>query len=413
MLPDENPRIGYVVKRYPRYSETFIVNEILAHEAAGLEVKIFTLRSSEDTHYQDIISRVRAPVIYLPNRCQKASSLWSEVQQTANDCEDFWRRMQCSAGINERDLAYALALARHILNSGISHLHAHFATSPTTVARLAAHLAGITYSFTAHAKDIFHQDVDARELQNKITDAAGVVTVSDFNENYLTSKFTIKNSCLHRIYNGLDLERFAYQSPARRRPLILAVGRLVEKKGFRYLIEACRKLRNGGASFECIIIGAGEEEEQLQGFISSLGVGDVVRLAGPKPQCEVMALLQEASVFAAPCVVGQDGNRDGLPTVLLEAMALGTPCVSTNVTGIPEAIKDNETGLLVSQNDSGALAVAIKRLLDAPAQRERLAAQARHLIEEHFDIHQNAAKIRALFDRDQQAWTSELRLVTQ
>ena len=413
MLPSESPRIGYVVKRYPRYSETFIVNEILAHEAAGLEIDIFALRSSEDTHFQDIISRVRAPVIYLPNRCQKASALWSEIQKTAKVCEDFWTRMQYSAGIDERELVHALALARHIIDRGITHLHAHFATSATTVARLAAKLTGINYSFTAHAKDIFHQDVDTSELQNKITDAAKLVTISDFNENYLTSKFDINNNRLHRIYNGLDLDRFVYHSPARRRPLVLAVGRLVEKKGFRYLIEACRQLLNSGTDFECLIIGEGEEEEELRGLISSLGVGDTVRLAGPQPQSEVITLLQEASVFAVPCVVGQDGNRDGLPTVLLEAMALGTPCVSTNVTGIPEIIKNNETGLLVNQHDSDALAIAIKQLLDDAALRERLAVQARQLIEEHFDVHQNAARIRALFDDIRQIRASGPRAIAQ
>jgi glycosyltransferase involved in cell wall biosynthesis len=148
-------------------------------------------------------------------------------------------------------------------------------------------------------------------------------------------------------------------------------------------------------------------------LISSLGVGDTVRLAGPQPQSEVITLLQEASVFAVPCVVGQDGNRDGLPTVLLEAMALGTPCVSTNVTGIPEIIKNNETGLLVNQHDSDALAIAIKQLLDDAALRERLAVQARQLIEEHFDVHQNAARIRALFDDIRQIRASGPRAIAQ
>jgi glycosyltransferase involved in cell wall biosynthesis len=171
----------------------------------------------------------------------------------------------------------------------------------------------------------------------------------------------------------------------------------VEKKGFADLIDACAILANKGCDFHCEIIGTGELEDDLYAQIERLGLNDRVEMIGPRPQGEVIAHLQTAAVFAAPCVVGEDGNRDGLPTVLLEAMALGTPCIATDVTGIPEVLRDGETGLMVPQHDPARLADAIERLLNDRALGQRLATEARDLIEQSFDIHRNTAKLRALF----------------
>jgi len=281
-----------------------------------------------------------------------------------------------------------------VKRSGIYHLHAHFASAPSTVARLAAMFAGITYSFTAHAKDIFHQDVRTEDLAGKFCDAVATVTVSDFNVEHLRQ---IAGERLVRIYNGLDLSRFPFAVPEKRLPRVVGIGRLVEKKGFVDLIEACAVLKNGGCVFDCQIIGTGDQEELLRSRIQELGLQKHVELIGPRPQLEIIAHLQRASVLAAPCVVGSDGNRDGLPTVLLEAMAIGTPCVSTDVTGIPEVIRHGETGLIVGQHDPAALADAIQRLLNDPAERARLTINGRRLIELEFDVHRNAARLRALW----------------
>ena len=396
-LPD-TPRIGYVVKRYPRYSETFVVNEILAHEAAGAQIEIFSLRGTEDTHFQDILARVRAPVTYLPDRIQKALDLWQLMQGSAASCPDIWRVLSVAVGTDARELGHALALAAHVRERGITHLHAHFATSAATVARLAARFAGVPYSFTAHAKDIFHESVDPQDLGAKLGDASAVVTVSDFNLRYLGDRYPESAGKVHRIYNGLDLEQFSYRDPGVREPLIVAVGRLVEKKGFRYLVDACRLLRNDGVRFRCVIVGSGEEEAGLRARIAEQGLAGVVSLEGPRPQREVIELMRSAAVFAAPCVVGDDGNRDGLPTVLLQAMALGTPCVSTDVTGIPEVIRDGNTGLCVQQNAAGPLADALGMLLENSDERVRLARNARALIKAEFDVHRNAGRVRGLFD---------------
>ena len=390
-------KIGYVVKRYPRYSETFIVNEILAHEAAGMEIEIFSVLLPEDGHFQDVISRVRAPVTYLPSKGLKVAEFWSALEQAGETLPDGWLSLEAARGEDVRYVYQAVVLAREARLRAISHLHAHFATAATTVARLAAHFAGLPYTFTAHAKDIFHESVRPADLRRKLADATVAVTVSDYNLAYLRESYGSAARHVRRTYNGLDLERFPYRSPYERAPRIVGVGRLVEKKGFVDLIDACAILAKEGRKFTCRIVGTGEQEVGLRVRIARLGLEDRIELLGPRPQSELVRLVQDAAVLAAPCVVGADGNRDGLPTVLLEAMALGTPCVSTDVTGIPEVVRDGETGLVVSQRDPAALAAAVGRLLEEPDLRARLAERARRLVEAEFDVNRNATQLRELF----------------
>ena len=390
--------IGYVVKRYPRFSETFIVNEILALEAAGHRVEIFSLFPPNDTHFQDALSRVRAPVTYLPGEGIRAADFWTELERTARQIDGFWPILQDAAGYVARDVYQSTCLARLVTARKIDHLHAHFATSAASIARLAARFARISYSFTAHAKDIFHETVDEADLRRKLSDASSVVTVSNFNVRFLKQKFGEDASKVRRVYNGLDLHQFKYQAPLDRPARIVSVGRLVEKKGFDVLIDACAHLRDQGSRFECDIIGSGEQEQVLLDRIRNHGLNSRVRLLGSRPQSEVIRRISSSALFAAPCVIGSDGNADGLPTVLLEAMALGTPCVSTDVTGIPELIRHEETGLLVPQHDPLRLAEAMIRLLQESALRVQLATAARRLIEDEFDIVRNARAIFLTFE---------------
>lgn len=395
-LPLSTTRVGYVLKRYPRYSETFVVNEILALERLGVELTIFALRPSNDTHFQNIISQVQAPVIYLPHRMPRAEDFWDTLRQAAGRIAH--DRLLARSDTEEALEVYqALHLAREVSERNIQHLHAHFATSATGVARMAAGLANIGYSFTAHAKDIYHDSVSAQDLSRKLEDAARVVTVSDYNLSYLDQHFDLAKVRLGRLYNGLDLEAFDFHSPRSRPRRILAVGRLVEKKGFDDLISACALLAESGERFECRIIGSGDQEALLHELIDSFDLRGSVTLLGPLPQSEVKRELSEAAALAVPCVIGQDNNRDGLPTVLLEAMALGTPCVSTDVTGIPELLADELTGLQVPQRDPEALADALQRLLEDELLRVRLAAAARARIEADFDVHRNVVTLRRLF----------------
>jgi colanic acid/amylovoran biosynthesis glycosyltransferase len=390
-------RVAYIVKRYPRYSETFIVNEILEMERQGVEIEIFSMRPCCDTHFQDSISKVRAPVHYVPYAGVKAQDLWERLRTSAGSLrieEAIQRAGSAAAG----DFFQALTLAHELRSRDIGHMHAHFGSVATTVARLTHFLTGIPYSFTAHAKDIFHESVCPDELRAKLADASAVVTVSDYNLQYLRETFGSAADRVRRVYNGLLLDRFAYSAPASRRRHIVSVGRLVEKKGFDDLVGACDLLRADGVDFTCDIVGNGELEADLRAQICELGLEGEVRLLGPRPQSEIIELVQSAAVFAAPCLVGDDGNRDGLPTVLLEAMALGTPCVSTDVTGIPEVVRHEDTGLIVGQRDRRGLADALRRLLDDPELRVRLAGNARALIEEEFDARKSVAQIASLFE---------------
>src|SRR5699024_3724193 len=207
-------------------------------------------------------------------------------------------------------------------------------------------------------KDLFHADVDNDDVRAKAADAHHVVTISKYNVGHLLG-LGVSPEQVHLVYNGLDLHAFA---PARRANRstgtvrVVAVGRLIEKKGFEDLIDACHLLHTAGRPVQCDIIGAGERGEALADRIHRLGLTDVVHLRGPMPQEQVRTVVADADVLAAPCVVGSDGNTDGLPTVVLEAMALGTPCVTTDVTGLVEVIDHERTGLLVPQRDPAALA---------------------------------------------------------
>ncbi|HEV2820368.1 MAG TPA: glycosyltransferase family 4 protein [Solirubrobacteraceae bacterium] len=389
--PPDRPRVGYVLKVYPRFSETFVVNEILAHERAGADLRIFSLRPPVGGRFHPAIGSVRAPVTYVPDASPKGADLWSGLRVAGPGAAALLLDPDAAG---PREVVQALALARHVREQGIDHLHAHFATVAAGVTRLAAQLTGISYSLTAHAKDIFHEEVDPLALRMRMADAVGVITVSDFNARFLRE--LAPEAPIHRVYNGLELDAFPYRPPQGRPPGIVAVGRLVEKKGFADLVDACAVLAAHGRDAGCQIVGEGPLESELRARIAAHGLSEQVRLLGPRTQDEVRTLVQGANVMATPCVVGADGNRDGLPTVLLEAMALGTPCVSTPVTGIPELVIDGRTGLVVGQHSPDELAGALARVLDDEGLRVSLARAGRALIEERFDIDRNAAAQREL-----------------
>jgi colanic acid/amylovoran biosynthesis glycosyltransferase len=391
-------RIGYVLKMYPRFSETFILTEILAMQELGVELEIFSLRTPVDGRFHESLAEVRAPVSYLPHRIRPADA-WALIGRGGRELPGLHRVLPELFEAEMDDAVAAVTLALEIQQRGITHLHAHFGSCATTVARLAAEITGIGYSFTAHAKDIFHESVDPADLDRKLRDAHATVTVSDFNLRHLRTHFGSSAARLHRLYNGLDLQRFTFHDPINRPPVIAAVGRLVEKKGLRDLVDAVALLSAAGRAVRLKIVGSGPEEPALRSQIAALGLTDRIDLLGPLPQARVREVITGAAVFAAPCVVGADGNRDGLPTVLLEALACGTPCVATPVTGIPEAVRHGETGLLVPQSDPAGLAEALALLLDDPALGRRLALAGRTLVEREFDVRRNAAVLAGIFRR--------------
>jgi glycosyltransferase involved in cell wall biosynthesis len=355
------------------------------------------LRAPADGRFHEDYARVRAQVTYVRTEILKLSSFWRKLYQCSERFTTLWAILQEEPTLAPEDLYQALLIAPAVVDHKITALHAHFGSIATTVARLVSRMTGIPYLFTAHAKDIFHEEVDPTDLRHKLQDAARVITVSDYNVAYLRDCYGDAAQRVTRIYNGLDLTKFPYRDPVARPPRIVGVGRLVEKKGFDILIDACAILAQRGCAFECAIIGDGLLADALQQRVIEHGLTEQVKLLGPRAQGAVIEHVQSAALFAAPCVVGQDGNRDGLPTVLLEAMALGTPCISTDVTGIPELLVHDVTGLMVPQHDPLALAAAMEELLATPLRRRTLAQNARRLIETNFDITQNTALIRALY----------------
>ncbi|MBI2527476.1 MAG: glycosyltransferase [Candidatus Rokubacteria bacterium] len=386
-------KIGYVLKRFPRLSETFIVNELLAMESLGIPLEIFSLKLPRPEPRHELLAALRAPVTYLPD-----PPAIPDCAVRQNDPQEPHGRQA------DADAAFAFkaeALARLAAGRGVTHLHAHFGTGATRVAMLASRLAGLPYSFTAHAKDIYHQDVDPAALVEKVRGARFVVTVSDYNRRYLATRFgPALARRIVRLYNGLDLQRLAPDPAVPREPdLVLGAGRLVEKKGFTHLVQAFALLRDRGVPARCLIVGDGPERGALAERIRRLRLEDVVTLAGAQPQEELLGVMRRAAVFALPCVVSGSGDRDGLPTVLLEALALGLPAISTALPGIDEIICDRRTGLLVPPGDAARLADAIAEVLTASGLRGQLAACGRARAEEVFDIRKNGLILADRFAR--------------
>lgn len=403
MQAEQPHRIGYVLKMYPRFSETFIVSEILAREAAGEEIVIFSLRPPNDARFHPELARVQAPVIQV-GRASSPRRLW-ETWGTAMADADLGSGMSAHlpelVGESVDDAGQALSVALLAREHGVTHLHAHFASMATTVARLASLISGLPYSFTAHAKDIFHRDVGEEDLRRKLRDADHAVTISEYNRRHLRARFPGPDTArLKLLRNGLEMQRFPY----RRRtelssvPHLLGVGRLVEKKGFDQLIDAVHALRESGREVRADIVGDGPLHEDLAEQIRELGLQDRVHLLGPRTQEEVRTLLLEADLFVAPFVIAGDGNADGLPTVLLEAMASGIPCVAASVTAVGEVIIDGRTGWLVPAGDTAALIEAIDAALDPASDRLVRADAARELVAANYDSRSQALRLRELAD---------------
>ncbi|MFW5469282.1 glycosyltransferase [Knoellia sp. CPCC 206435] len=402
------PRIGYVLKVYPRFSETFVVTEILSREAAGEDLAIFALRPTTDARFHPEIARVQAPVTHLAKPV-KLTDAWIVLREATETRPDVGVRLSGLlphlARLDPAEAMQGVQLALRASEQGITHLHAHFGSMAARVARVASGIADIPFSVTTHAKDLFHEDVDPALLHDVLRHADHVVAISDFNATHLVRRFPDVADRVVLIRNGLDLTRFPYADPA---PLagplkVAAVGRLVEKKGFTHLVEAVRVLvaRPGRQRrVEVRIAGDGELRDELAAQVVAAGLTGTVELLGPRSQDEVRDLLTWADVMVAPCVVGADGNADGLPTVLLEAMAMGVPVIASDVTGIPEAVQHDVTGLLLSATrlgvgDVGELVEALEAVAGPGLPRVALARAARQLVQTHYDTTDQARRLAA------------------
>ncbi len=412
MLSRQTMTIGYVLKRFPRLTETFVLNEILELERQGHRVEIFSLLRPPEEERHALLKELNARVTYLPSSSAlEKLKLHEGLDATPVTFEALVGNMAnpdmdpLFSGKSPADIATlhlkAMAVAALARQRGIRHLHAHFASDATTVAQLAARLAGLPYSFTAHARDIFHTytttAADNAMRRTKIAEAAFVATVSEYNRAYLARIAPAHAGKIHRLYNGIDLSRFTPGRDGRQPGLIVAVGRLVEKKGFGDLVSACDILRRMGAAFRLRIIGDGPLRETLETQIDTLDLRGHVEIAGTQPQEKLVGMMAQASLAVLPCIVSQSGDRDGLPTVLLEAMALGLPVVTTTVSGGPEIVAHGKTGMLVEPGDPIGLAATIEALLANPKALAEMSVAARRRAEDLFSLNRNVAALAGLF----------------
>jgi glycosyltransferase involved in cell wall biosynthesis len=395
-------RVLYVVSLFPCWSETFIVREIKALIRRGADVRIVSLRPPFERLVQsdtgELMPRVlypplglrglvsavrallaapRAPLALLARAC---GSLWRQPGRLAKTVVVVWR---------------TLSLAGELRALRLEHIHAHWATYPSTAALLLSRLLGVPMSFTAHAHDIFVED---QLVGEKLRAAAFAVTISDYNREYLASRHGAGAVAgVEVVHCGVDLAEYVHRSNGRQPGTILAVGRLDAIKGFRHLVEACALLGRAGRQLRCEIVGEGELRRALEAQVTRLGLQDVVALPGALGKEAVLERLGRAAVFVLPSEVAPDGNRDGIPVALMEAMAVGTPLVSTRVSGIPELVGDS--GLLVPPGDAPALAEAIGRLLDDGALGAELASGARRRVVQRFDAEAEAGRLLSLIAR--------------
>jgi colanic acid/amylovoran biosynthesis glycosyltransferase len=398
--PERRRRVGYVLKRYPRISETFVASELIELERLGEQLTVFAVSRPEEPFAHRFVRDLRADVVYLPHR------LWREPVRVARALRRVVRSdprgwlgaaRYClwpprRKGL--RRLLQATVLRAEMERAGIDHAHAHFATAAARLANLAWRMGGPSYSVTVHAKDIYHRDVRVDHLRDKLSPARFVATVSQANRTYL-EQFDL-NGRLRVVPNSVDLRRLGPPRSAPSEPdVVLSVARLVEKKGLPDLLAACALLRLRGVSPRLEIVGDGPLRGQLEGAAARLGID--ARFRGALPQEEVLELMRRAAVFCLPSVVAADGDRDGLPTSVLEAMALGLPVVTTAVNGLAEAVLHERTGLVVPQGDPSALAGAIERLLSDPVLAARLAVGGRRRVERHFSLERSATLLRSLF----------------
>ena len=381
-----------------------MLNEVLALERHGLQLRIFSIKDPKDEPVHATARRVRAKVSYLTLRRR-----WKPVLQ--GNLRTLWRR----PGTYSRTLLRAVlrprwSFFRNFLQAGyladllfgetVAHLHAHSASAPASVAMLAHHLTGIPYTFTAHAKDIYF-DAGPALMLAKMKRAKAVVTVSEYNRRHLTSLLEPQaRSKVHCVYNGADLSQYKYRPSGEKRngfPVILSIARLVEKKGLGDLICACHILRQRGRLFRVEIIGRGTLRRALEAQATELGIRDDVKFLGARPQEFVREAYERAALFALPCVVTAGRDRDGIPTELLEAMASGVPVVSTTVSGIPELVEPGCEGLLVPPGNPAKLADALDQLLLDPNLGRNLASAGRAKVSQRFSIDRNAEQLLRLF----------------
>jgi glycosyltransferase involved in cell wall biosynthesis len=424
--------VAYLLKGYPRLSEIFIASEIHRLERAGLRIRLYVIKQPDERAWHPVVDRIRAKPRYLPpaepvsgtsvvrwlrrNLRQFLPSLGAVLGRRpggllrgvvaafvqavrARDGRWGWPRK-----VYLKEFLQAVALSERLLAApDVGHLHAHFAHGCTTVAWLASLITGLPFSFTGHAKDIYSERLNpAGLLRRKLLAARFAVTCTEANRRHLER--IAPEAEVHRVYHGLnvDFSRLLDASDSDGSPngsmRLLGVGRLVEKKGFDVFVDACALLARRRIAFEATIVGEeGEHAAAVRRRIVDRGLEDRVTLAGPKTQAQLLEEYRRADALCLPCRIAEGGDRDGIPNVLVEAMACGVPSVSTPISGIPELIEDGRNGLLVPPDDPEAVARAVIQIDRDRELAERLSRAARTTVRERFDGDRLAHQLIELF----------------
>ena len=413
---DGEARIAYVLWRYPTRSETFIRREIQALRSAGIAIEVLALEPDNPPLPEDSASPAGAVTYFGPTTLAAGKAALRDAAR-----RNPWAVLQVWLGFVAHrrtarlktwrgdldDLLLAAELATTLARHQITHVHAPWANHYALVASSAARLVGATFTVQARASEI-HRVAESSAVADRVRHAAFIVTNSEYNERALQEKLTGRERPpIHVVRNGLDLERFDRVAEGARMPgpfRLVAVGRLVEPKGLRYLLEACARLRDRGMAFHCDIIGAATDPNdtvtalELRMLMSELSLDSIVCFHGAQPLSRVLDAYRRADLFVLPCVRARDGSHDITPNSLIEAMAMGLPVVSTQSGAIPEIVDHERSGLLVPPGDVDALEAAVARLMSDPTLRRTLGREARRTVEERFDITVNAKARIDLFD---------------
>jgi colanic acid/amylovoran biosynthesis glycosyltransferase len=398
---------AYLFAQFPSFVKTFVTREAVEMVKQGMNPWLVSLRKPDDP--ADFAEPLDVDVTYAPERtplrAEVNAALAAGKFPLKTNIAFRWNRRAAIFGklfgkaADSQRIFEAAWLAPQLRARGVRHVHAHFGGVASRTAWWLGKLFGFQYSFTGHANDIFCETNFPVSHADLVRDARFIVTETDYAREWMEKKYPVTRGKVFRVFNGIALAGFPSRTVKPGAVKVVSVGRLVEKKGFGDLIEACRLLRDRGVEIACDILGGGPLEQQLQAQIDRNQLGATVRLLGPKSQVEVRQRMAEAGVFALACMPEKGGGSDNLPTVIMEAMACGAPVVSTRIAGVPEMIRDGEDGLLVAPRDPAALAGAMEKLLRDQALAARIGAQGRATAEEKFSIENTTRALKYLLIR--------------
>lgn len=386
-------KLGILCSQFPEMHETFVIRELNALKNGGIDLRVYSLKPCRDKVIHEDSKALMASTYYpghfMAVFFQAAGTLFRQPLPSLQTL--FWtlsNNLFPVSGFIKSAVAWwiSLAMVETIRKDGITHLHAHWANYPTTSAVILSKLLGIPFSFTAHAFDIF---VRNPSLKPKLHLAEKIITCTDFNRRYLAQLVPECSGKILLNYHGVNTQKFKPESrdqalKSTELPLLLSIGRLVEQKGYEDLLTAYGKLLQKGGRFRALIIGGGPLQKKLSTRIRQLGLEKIVEMKSGYSQAQIKGFMQSAYAFVLPCVVAKNNDRDGIPNVILEAMSMGLPTVSTTVSGVPEAVWDQRTGLLVHERDPEMLYQALDLLLRNPVYTSQLGARAREFAIDKF-----------------------------